>query len=79
MEDHTAVRYKHYESPERLVVSTEWGTLKYTKIKGSTEIRQKGRSVKSDLSEVSKGTLVKVLDAGDNWSQSMYGRWIYRI
>lgn len=69
VEAHTAVRYKHYESPERLVVSTEWGTLKYTKIKGNTEIRQKGGVKSPILSEVSKGTLVKVLDAGDNWSK----------
>lgn len=69
VEEHTAVRYKYYKSPDRLVVSTEWGDLAYTKIKGSTEVRQKGGVKSPVISKVDKGTLVKVLDTGDNWSK----------
>lgn len=69
IEEHTAIRYKYYEDPNRLVVSCEWGNLEYTKVKSKTEVREKGGIKSPILSEVSKGTLVKVLEEGDNWSK----------
>ncbi len=69
VKEYTDIRYKIYEEPDRIVVSTEWGELSYTKVKKNTEIREKGGIKSPILTNVFKGDLVTVLEEGDNWSK----------
>ena len=64
---YTDLRYKYYEDPNRLVVSTEWGELTYTAMKRGTEVREKGGIKSPVLSTVTKGDLVSILETGDKW------------
>lgn len=69
VKEYTDLRYKIYEEPDRLVVSTEWGELSYTKVKKNTEVREKGGIKSPILSDVSKGDLVTIIEAEDNWTK----------
>ncbi len=69
VKEHTDLRYKFYENPNRLTVSTKWGELTYTAVKKKTEIRLRGGIKSPVLTEVSKGDLVTILEKGDNWDK----------
>lgn len=64
---YTDLRYKYYEDPDRLVVSTQWGELTYTSVKRSTEVREKGGIKSPVLTTVKKGDLVSILETGNKW------------
>ena len=66
---YTDLRYKYYDSPNRLTVSTEWGELSYTSVKKGRQIRQKGGIKSPVLTNVSKGDLVTVLEEGNKWDK----------
>ena len=69
VKDYTDIRYKIYEDPDRIVVSTEWGERSYTKVKKSTQVREKGGIKSPILTEVSKGALVTILEEEENWAK----------
>ena len=67
--EYTDLSYNYYEDPDRLVVSTEWGTIDYVKLKKSADVRQKGGVKSPILTTASRGDLVRVLEEGDNWTK----------
>lgn len=67
--EYTDISWSFYEEPGRLVISDEWGTIEYTKMKKSSAVRQKGGVKSPILAEVSKNDLVRVLEEGDNWTK----------
>lgn len=69
VQKYTNLRYKVYEEPSRLVVSCQWGDLSYTKVKKEAEVREKGGIKSPILTKAAKGSLVKVLEEGENWDK----------
>ena len=69
VKEYTDIRYKVYENPDRVVVSTQWGELSYTKVKKNTQIREKGGIKSPILAEVSKGDLVTIIEEEENWAK----------
>ena len=67
--EYTDISYNYYEDPDRLVVSTEWGTIDYVKLKKSADVRQKGGVKSPILTTASRGDLVRVLEEGENWTK----------
>lgn len=69
VKQYSDIRYKVYEEPDRIVVSTQWGELSYTKVKKNTEVREKGGIKSPILTSVSKGSLVTIIEEEENWSK----------
>lgn len=69
VKQYSDIRYKVYDEPDRIVVSTQWGELSYTKVKKNTEVREKGGIKSPILTSVSKGDLVTILEEEENWSK----------
>ncbi len=69
IEQYTDIRSEIFEDPARVVISDEWGTVDYTKVKWGTEVREKGGIKSPVLTEVKRGDLVIVLEEMDSWSK----------
>lgn len=67
--EYSDLRYKYYDDPSRLVVSTEWGDLSYTEMKRATEVREKGGIKSPVLTKTKKGDLVTVVEEGSKWDK----------
>ncbi len=68
VQQYTDIRYKVYtDDVNRLVVSSQWGEISYTKVKKETEVREKGGIKSPILTTVSKGDLVTVIEETENW------------
>ena len=63
--------YELFEKPNRLVMNNEWGKIETASVKKDTQLRVKG-GIKSDiLEDLEKGSLINVIEAGDNWTKVM--------
>ena len=63
--------YELFEKPNRLVMNNEWGKIETASVKKDTQLRVKG-GIKSDiLEDLEKGSIINVIEAGDNWTKVM--------
>lgn len=66
---YTNLAYERFEEPNRILLQTEWGTIKKAAIKRKTQIRVKD-SVKSNiLKELTKDDTVTKLEVMDEWTK----------
>lgn len=66
---YTNLTYERFEEPNRILLQTEWGTIKKAAIKRKTQIRVKD-SVKSNiLKELTKDDTVTKLEVMDEWTR----------
>lgn len=61
--------YALYESPSRVVITNEWKEITVSTLKGNTEVRLKGGIKSPILSDVKKGDVLTILEAGENWTK----------
>ncbi len=67
---YTDMEYEYIEEPGRVLVQTEWGTVKKVSVKRKTQLRVKN-SVKSKiLKELGKDETLIKLDAGKEWTKA---------
>lgn len=69
IQQYTNIRFEVFQDPNRVVISNEWGTVDYTQVKRSTEVREKGGIKSPILTEAARGDLVTVLEELDSWSE----------
>ena len=60
IQQYTNIRFEVFQNPNRVVISNEWGTVDYTQVKRTTEVREKGGIKSPVLTEVERGDLVNV-------------------
>lgn len=61
--------YEYFESPNRLVITNEWGNYKVASLKRNTYIRLKGGIKSPILKDVSEKDEIVVLEEGENWTK----------
>lgn len=61
--------YEYFESPNRLVITNEWGNYKVATAKRSTYVRLKGGIKSPILEDLPEKSEVTVIDEGDNWTK----------
>jgi len=67
---YTDMEYEYIEEPGRVLVQTEWGTVKKVSVKRKTQLRVKN-SVKSKiLKELGKDETLIKLDSGKKWTKA---------
>ena len=67
---YTDMEYEYIEEPGRVLVQTEWGTVKKVSVKRKTQLRVKN-SVKSKiLKELGKDETLIKLDSGKEWTKA---------
>ncbi len=65
----TNLSYETFETPKRMQLFTEWGTVQTAVIKKNTSVRYQG-GVKSEvLTDIIKGTKVVVLEEMETWTK----------
>ena len=69
IQQYTNIRFEVFQNPNRVVISNEWGTVDYTQVKRTTEVREKGGIKSPVLTEVERGDLVNVVEEMDSWSE----------
>ena len=66
---YTNLTYERFDSPNRILLQTKWGTIKKAGVKRKTQVRVKA-SVKSNiLRELTKEDLVTKLEDGKEWTK----------
>ncbi len=67
--EYTNLNYEYYNEPNRVLLKTQWGTVKNAAVKRKTQIRVED-SVKSNiLREVEKGETLEKLEVLDEWTK----------
>lgn len=61
--------YTYFEEPNRVVLSTAWESERHAQIQKDTQVRILGGIKSEILTEVAKGTDVKILETMDAWSK----------
>lgn len=61
--------YEYFESPNRLVINTQWGEVSTASIKKNTDVRLKGGIKSPILTKVSKEDSVTIIEAYDKWTK----------
>ncbi len=65
---YTNIRISYFKKPNRVVLSDQWGKVKYRTVKRKTQIRAKGGYKSGVVAEVERGTKVTVQETYENWS-----------
>jgi spore germination protein YaaH len=63
--------YSYFESPSRIVMQNQWGTVTVVSASKDTVIRQKGGIKSPILCDLSRDVSVTVLDEEENWTKVM--------
>ncbi len=61
--------YNFCENPNRLILTNEWGDYDTITVKKDTELRHKGGIKSPILADLTKGTVVTLLEEDDKWSK----------
>lgn len=69
VQKYTNIDFSVYENPNRLLLTSEFGTNRTAAVKKDTEIREKGGIKSPIVAELTKGTSVTVLEEVDDWSR----------
>lgn len=65
----TNMEYKVYEKPNRVAITSAWGTIQTAVVKRDTEVRFQGGVKSPVLTEVKKSDKVVVLEDEDDWKK----------
>lgn len=69
VQKYTNIDFSIQEEPNRVLITSRWGDIQTATVKKNTEIREKG-GIKSDIvADVTKGTVVTVVEAMDEWAR----------
>ncbi len=66
---YTNLVYEVCEAPNRVLLTTEFGEYQTTTIKRDTELRHKGGIKSPILADLTKGTVLTVLETDETWSK----------
>lgn len=69
VQKYTNIDFKAYKKPNRVTITGAWGKVKAAKVKGDTEIRQKGGIKSPIVADIKAEDKVTVIENGDNWSK----------
>lgn len=70
VQQHTNLEYSVYENPDRVVITSEYGTVKTVKAKSKTQVRFQAGVKSPVLTEVEKGAKMKVVNSEiDGWKK----------
>ena len=69
VQKYTNLDIKTAKKPNRVQITSNWGKVKTARVKGNTEIRQKGGIKSPIVADVNEGKKVTILERGDNWSK----------
>lgn len=61
--------YEYFDSPNRLVITNEWGNYNVATVKRSTHVRVKGGIKSPILEDLADKEEVTVIEAGDSWTK----------
>lgn len=61
--------YEVYDSPNRVVITTEWGEYTVAAAKKNTELRYLGGIKSPILADIEKGTTLNVLEPDETWTK----------
>lgn len=68
---YTNLDYQVFDSPNRIILTTEFGDYETTTVKRDTEIRHKGGIKSPILADVTKSTTLTLLETDETWSKVM--------
>lgn len=69
VQKYTNIDFAMYDTPNRIQITAKWGEIQQAEVKKDTEIRVKG-GIKSPIAaDVPKGSQVRILESGENWSK----------
>ena len=63
----TDIEYTLLEEPSRLVVQYQWSGVQVVKVKEDTQVRYRGGIKSEILTDVAKGTVLRMVDDLDDW------------
>lgn len=66
---YTDLDYTFFETPNRVVVTTDWSDYTTVPVKKDTQIRYKGGIKSPILTEVEKGMVLTLLETGEDWDK----------
>ena len=69
VKQYTNMTYETLQEPDRILVTSKWGTIQQAKVKRDEDVRYQGGVKSPILTEVSKGDLVTVLEQLENWTR----------
>ena len=69
IQQYTKLDYSVYKNPDRVVVTSEWGTIQTAVLKRDTEVRYQGGVKSPILTEVKKADKVTILEDEDDWKK----------
>lgn len=67
--EYTNITYKAFTEPNRILLQTQWGTIKKADVKRKTQIRVEADVKSNILCDVEKGETLIKLDSTDDWSK----------
>ncbi len=70
VEKYTNLTHEVYENPNRVVVTSVWGSVDGTVARKATQLRLKGGIKSPILKELEKGEPLTVLEEGENWTKA---------
>lgn len=68
---YTNLDYQIYDSPNRLLLTTQFGDYETVSVKRNTELRHKGGIKSPILADVAKETVLTLLEPNETWSKVM--------
>lgn len=69
VQNYTNLDFVLHEEPNRVLITATWGEISKADIKKNTQIRVKGGIKSPIVADVPKGSVVTILDQGENWSR----------
>ena len=67
IQEYTNMEYEVYDSPARVVVTSNWGEIQIAQIRRDTQVRYQGGVKSPILTEISKNDKVTVLEDENDW------------
>ena len=61
--------YSYYESPSRIVITSDWKDITISTLKGKTQVRLKGGIKSPILADVKKGDVLTILESDTKWTK----------
>ncbi len=65
---YTNIDFALQEEPNRVLITSQWGDIQVGTVKQDTEIREKGDIKSPIVADMEKGTVVTVIESGEEWS-----------
>lgn len=69
VEKYTNIAHEYYDSPNRVLITSQWTDIEQAIAKKDTQVRVKGGIKSPILKQLVKGDTFTVLEEGENWSK----------